>query len=103
MVEPAGTLARSTLPRVLVVDDELLGIFSIKRTLRDCAELTVASTHAEAHRLLEHGYASTPAILLTGGLRAEWVNPAHALRAELMTKPFPTEQLRDFVRRVVRH
>jgi CheY-like chemotaxis protein len=132
MREPAGTTTvRASLPRVLLVDDELLGIYSIKRSLRDCAELTVASTFVEAQRLLdgggpfdalildvmldtgtgldllaharEHGYANTPAILLTGALRAEWVNPANALRAELMTKPFPTDQLRSFVRRAIRH
>lgn len=128
MGESASHLARSSLPPVLVVDDELLGIYSIKRALRGHAELTVASTFAEAQRVLargepfdalvfdvlldegtgidllaharEHGYANTPAMLVTGSLRAEWVNPANALRAELLTKPLPTEQLRDFVRRV---
>jgi CheY-like chemotaxis protein len=128
MGEPAGNIVRSSLPPVLVVDDELLGIYSIKRSLREYAELTVASTFAEGKRLIEsgetfealifdvlldqgtgldllalareHRYANTPAILLTGSLRAEWVNSANALRAELLTKPYPTEQLRDFVRRV---
>ncbi len=128
MGEPAGNIARSSLPPVLVVDDELLGIYSIKRSLRGYAEITVASTFAEAKRLLEkgeafdalifdvlldqgtglellalareHRYVTTPAILLTGNLRSEWVNSANALRAELLTKPFPTEQLVDFVRRV---
>lgn len=128
MGEPAGNVARtSSLPQVLVVDDELLGIYSIKRSLRGSAELTVASTFAEGQRLLErrepfdalvfdvlldkgtglellalareHGYATTAAMLVTGSLRTEWVNTANALHAELLTKPFPTEQLRDFVRR----
>ncbi len=128
MGEPAGSIVRSSLPMVLAVDDELLGIYSIKKALRGYAELTVASTFAEAQRVLErgerfdafiidvlldagtgldllaharqHGYANTPAILVTGSLRADWINPANALRAELLTKPFPTDQLRDFVCRV---
>jgi CheY-like chemotaxis protein len=128
MGEPAGNIVRSSLPPVLVVDDELLGIYSIKRSLRGYAELTVASTFADAKQVLErgetfdalifdvlldqgtgldllalareHGYEFTPAILLTGNLRTEWINSANSLHAELLTKPFPTEQLRDFVRRV---
>lgn len=128
MGEPAGSIVRGSLPTVLAVDDELIGIYSIKRALRGYVELTVASTFAEAQRVLErgehfdafifdvlldagtgldllaharrHGYATTPAILVTGSLRADWVNPANALRAELLTKPFPTDQLREFVDRV---
>jgi CheY-like chemotaxis protein len=129
MGEPAdGNIVPSSLPPVLVVDDELLGITSVNRSLRGYAELTFASTFAEAKRLLEGGeafdalvfdvlldqgtgldllafargarYVTTPAILLTGSLRSEWVNAAHALGAELLTKPYPTEQLRNFVRRV---
>lgn len=121
------TANRASLPRVLVVDNERLAIQGFKRVLRGHAEVVVASTFAEALALLvrgerldafvfdinldpgsgldllgfarQHGYANTPAIVVTGASGNDFVNSANALRAELLTKPFPPEQLREFVRR----
>jgi CheY-like chemotaxis protein len=114
------------MPRVLVVDDEPLPLQGFKRALRGHAEVVATSSFEEARRLFErrerfdalvldvlldkgtgldllafaraHGYATTPAILVTGRLQPEWINPAQALGADWLTKPFPPEQLREFVR-----
>jgi CheY-like chemotaxis protein len=118
-------------PCVLVVDNEALALHALQRMLQRDAEVVVAATFDEARRLLEggarfdafvfdinldpgsgldllafareHGYATTPAIVVTGTSGNAFVNPVHALHAELLTKPFPPEQLREFVRRAGTH
>ena len=127
MGESVPTSEARRQPRVLIVDNEPLALEGFKTCLRRHAEVVVASRFDDAQAILErgepfdafvfdlnldpgsgiellafareHGYPKTPAMLVTGAEGHEYVNPAHALHAEVLTKPFPPEQLREFVRR----
>jgi DNA-binding NarL/FixJ family response regulator len=75
MRQSAPTGAAQTLPRVLVVDDEPLSIQGFQRSLRDHAEVVVASTFENARATLQRGEAYVAFVF------DSWTTPARTRAA----------------------
>lgn len=118
--------ARMGRHRLLCLEDDRLVQTALRKVLDDL-EISVAGTVAEAKRLVRSrrfdawlldvvvpdgsglellGWARergdhTPAIVVTGVLDPGLVNPAQALGAEFLYKPFTTANLRAFLARAL--